>query len=109
MKSRKFNGKLALVMLMAALLLTSCSLIPSATSMEGNALQISQAGSSDGETVTISKAEYDRLERYASLDEISKIVEEYYYIQPDMDAMLEGAKRGLLAGLGDPYTYLLQP
>lgn len=109
MKSLKFNGKLALVMLMVALLLTSCSLIPSATSTDNNTLQTSQASSPDNENVTISKAEYDRLERYASLDEVSKIVEEYYYIQPDMDAMLEGAKRGLLAGLGDPYTYYYSP
>lgn len=102
-KYLKQHGKFALSLLMVALLLTSCSLLPSAASTHQNALDTTE------DTVTISKEEYDRLERYASLDELSKIVEEYYYIEPDMDAMLDGAKRGLLAGLGDPYTYYYSP
>ena len=99
MKTLKLRSKLALSLLLVALLLTSCSLLPSASST------VSETANVAKDTVTISKAEYDRLKRYESLDELSKIVEEYYYIEPDTDAMLEGAKRGLLAGLGDPYTY----
>ncbi|HNW85310.1 MAG TPA: S41 family peptidase [Candidatus Limiplasma sp.] len=99
MKTLKLHSRLALSLLLVALLLTSCSLLPNASSSATGTPSVAE------DTVTISKAEYDRLERYASLDELSQIVEEYYYIQPDTDAMLEGAKRGLLAGLGDPYTY----
>lgn len=99
MKNLKSTGKLMLVMLMVAVLMTGCSLLPTASSSIFNALE-------DGsDTVTLSREEYDRLMQYSSLDALSQMVEEYYYQKPDMDAMLEGAKRGLLAGLGDPYTY----
>ncbi|MCE5343415.1 MAG: S41 family peptidase [Eubacteriales bacterium] len=87
------------VLLAAALLVTGCSLLPSAKSVTQNALD------EDSDTVTLTREEYDRLARFASLDTLSQIVEEYYYVEPDLDAMLDGAKRGLLAGLGDPYTF----
>ena len=61
------------------------------------------------DTVTITRAEYDRLQRYAELDEIWQIVEQYYYQEPDTEAMLDGAEMGLLYGLGDPYTYYYTP
>ena len=102
MKNLKLLGKLMLVGVMVAVLLTGCSLLPTASSSIFNALE-------DGsDTVTLPREEYDRLMQYASLDELRQMVEEYYYQTPDMDAMLEGAKRGLLAGLGDPSHLLLQ-
>ena len=64
---------------------------------------------SQSDTITLTRDEYDRLSKYAALDEITSMVEYYYYMEPDMDAMLEGAKRGLLAGLDDPYTYYYNP
>ena len=57
------------------------------------------------ETVTITKAEYESLKKYEKLDEILAYIEEYYYQEPDVDAMMEMAARGLLAGLEDPYTF----
>lgn len=99
MKSLKHNGRLTLLALLVALMLTSCSLFPSAISTGENAL------APNGDTVTITREEYERLQRYASLDDLAQLVEDYYYIRPDEAAMLEGAKRGLLAGLNDPYTY----
>lgn len=57
------------------------------------------------ETVTISREEYERLLRFSKLDEILKWVEQLYYQEPDIDAMLEMAARGLMAGLGDNYSY----
>lgn len=56
-------------------------------------------------TVTIDKSEYDRLKRYEKLDEVLQYIEAYYYKEPDIDAMLDGAIQGLLAGLDDPYTF----
>ena len=56
-------------------------------------------------TVTIDKAEYDRLKRYEKLDEVLQYVQAYYYKDPDVDAMLDTAIQGLLAGLADPYTF----
>jgi carboxyl-terminal processing protease len=99
MNKRNRIGALLLAVLLAYTLLTGCSLLPTASSSVMNALD------ANDETVTVSREEYDRLQKYASLDTLSQMVEEYYYVEPDFDAMLEGAKRGLLAGLGDPYTY----
>lgn len=86
--------------LMVLLLLTGCALLPTT---------ISDLATGMDDTVTISRAEYDRLQRYAELDEIWQIVEQYYYQEPDTQAMLDGAEMGLLYGLGDPYTYYYTP
>lgn len=61
------------------------------------------------ETVTIPKAEYESLKKYQKLDEIIAYIEQYYYQEPDVDAMVEMATRGLLAGLEDPYTFYYNP
>ena len=92
--------KLMCLALMVSLLLTGCALLPTT---------ISDLVTGADDTVTISRAEYDRLQRYAELDEIWQIVEQYYYQEPDTQAMLDGAEMGLLYGLGDPYTYYYTP
>lgn len=56
-------------------------------------------------TVTISQTEYDRLSRYAKMDEILQYIEAWYYEEPDVDLLLENATRGLLYGLEDPYSF----
>lgn len=86
--------------LMVLLLLTGCALLPTT---------ISDLATGMDDTVTISRAEYERLQRYSELDEIWQIVEQYYYQEPDTQAMLDGAEMGLLYGLGDPYTYYYTP
>ena len=86
--------------LMVLLLLTGCALLPTT---------ISDLATGMDDTGTISRAEYERLQRYAELDEIWQIVEQYYYQEPDTQAMLDGAEMGLLYGLGDPYTYYYTP
>ena len=55
--------------------------------------------------VTISQEEYDRLSRFKEMDTILQYVETWYLEEPDVDAMLENATRGLLYGLDDPYTF----
>ena len=92
--------KLMCLALMVSLLLTGCALLPTT---------ISDLVTGADDTVTISRAEYERLQRYAELDEIWQIVEQYYYQEPDTEAMLDGAEMGLLYGLGDPYTYYYTP
>lgn len=57
------------------------------------------------QTVTISQEEYDRLSRFSKLDTILQYVEAWYYEEPDEDALIENATRGLLYGLGDPYSF----
>ena len=92
--------KLMCLALMVSLLLTGCALLPTT---------ISDLVTGADDTVTITRAEYERLQRYAELDEIWQIVEQYYYQDPDTEAMLDGAEMGLLYGLGDPYTYYYTP
>lgn len=74
--------------------------------LNGQASGISEfLSKKDSSTVTISREEYDRLQRYAEMDEILKIVEEWYYEEPDVDKLIENATKGLLYGLEDPYSF----
>ena len=57
------------------------------------------------ETVTISKAEYERYQKYAELDQIAAYIDSYYIEETDIDTLLEGAKAGMVASLADPYSY----
>jgi len=57
------------------------------------------------DTVTIPRSQYERLQRYAQMDEILQYIETWYYEEPDVDALIENATRGLLYGLEDPYSY----
>ena len=57
------------------------------------------------DTVTISRDEYERLQRYAQMDEILQYIEAWYYEEPDIDVLIENATRGLLYGLEDPYSF----
>lgn len=61
--------------------------------------------SGNKETVTIPKEEYERLKKYELLDEVKKYVDAYFYEEPKEQDMLDGAIQGLLAGLGDSYSF----
>ncbi len=75
------------------------------------------------EDVTITQEEYDTLQaennelrekiksiqQFSKLAEIMEVVEDYYYEEPDKDAMLEYAIWGMLQGLGDNYTFYYNP
>ena len=104
MKKHANRGlKLAALLLMASMLLTGCALLPTSISDAANGL------TGAGETVTISREEYERLLKYEELEEIRQVVDLYYYQQPDEQAMLDGAAMGLLYGLNDPYTFYYDP
>ncbi|MBR5547266.1 MAG: S41 family peptidase [Clostridia bacterium] len=96
--SRK-GFRLTALLLMISLLLTGCALLPTAISGTVDGPVYS------GNTVTISTEEYEQLLKYAELEEMRQIVSEYYYQEPDEQAMLDGAAMGLLYGLDDPYTF----
>lgn len=63
------------------------------------------AVSAAGDTVTISREEYESLQRYKLLEEVRSYIDNYYYQKPDDQAMMDGAIQGLLSGLGDGYTF----
>ncbi len=101
----KRNGmKLAAMLVLVCMLMTGCALLPTTVSDSANS-----TASVDGDTVTISREEYDRLMKYAELEEIKQTAETYYYQETDEQAMLDGAAAGLLAGLDDPYTFYYTP
>ena len=73
--------------------------------LSGHASGIFDFFNKNKETVTISQEEYERLSRYSKMDTILQYVEAWYYEEPDVDALIENATRGLLYGLEDPYTF----
>ena len=58
--------------------------------------------------VTISKSDYEAMsqtyERYAKLDQLYEAVTEAYYKDVDEAALMDGVYKGLVEGLGDPYS-----
>lgn len=56
------------------------------------------------ETVTISKAEYEQLKRFAPLSETLTYIEAWYLEEPDVEKLLDYAGKGMIAGLSDPYS-----
>lgn len=107
---------LILVLLLAALfLLSSCTGI-SGSKLEamfkaGESGVISTGGTADagGDTVTISRAEYERYRQFSEMYEIFDAAQEGFYEEPDTQKMIEYATRGLMAGLDDPYSYYYNP
>ena len=89
--------KVLMLIICLMLMLTSCSLLP--TNLTD---AITNLGS---DTVTISREEYEQLKQYEELAELMEIVDQFYYQEPDHEAMLDGASMGLLYGLDDPYTF----
>lgn len=67
------------------------------------AAQASRVG--PGDTVIITRAEYDRLKRYEKLDEVRQYVDAYFYQEPDSQKLMDGAIQGLLSGTEDAYTF----
>ena len=102
---RRFMRKLRMLTAGALVLvmLTGCSFFA------GSQAQMEAAPNVTGDTVTVSKEEYDRLQKYKELDELLQVVQEYYYQEPDIDKLVENAERGLLFGLEDPYSFYYSP
>ena len=60
------------------------------------------AALSGGVTAVVSNSHTDN--KYAKLEELYKAVEDNYYMEADDSKMLDGACKGLIAGLDDPYS-----
>ena len=84
-----------------SLLLAAVLLLPMLTS----ASLWKEGARVEGDTVTLPKAEYERLKRYELLDEVRNYVESYFYQKPDEQKLMDGAIQGLLSGLEDPYSF----
>ena len=92
MKKRRVVVALAVVLILMA-------------ALSAHAAGIFDFSSKNRQTVTITREEYDRMLRYQKMDTILQYIEEYYYQEPDVDALIENATRGLMYGLEDPYSF----
>ncbi len=68
-----------------------------------------QAEPAEGDTVTLSREEYERYKQFDTLLDLMDLVEYAYFEEYDVQDMLDGAANGLLLGLGDPYTFYYTP
>ena len=106
---------LILVLVMLACTLSGCGYLPTAllSNMLSDTLLTEQKSpavvSDSGDTVTISKAEYERYKQFDTLLELMDLVDYAYFEEYDVQDMLDGAANGLLLGLGDPYTFYYTP
>ncbi len=106
------------VSLLAVLcILSSCMMVSGSglESMFGPKEKASQespaavASTGDGDTVTISRTEYERLQRFSELADLYDAAHLFYYREPDDGKMIEYAAKGLMAGLDDPYSFYYSP
>lgn len=108
---------LLLCLLLTACLAASCAYLPfgdysdmySVGVIGGSDGPTSVFVADNGDTVTISKEEYERYQQFDKLIELMDIADANFYEDVDHDVMLEGAAAGLLASLGDPYTFYYTP
>ena len=110
----KKRFSLFLVLVFVAVTLSGCGYLPTAllSNMLNDALLTEKNTpvlSENGETVTISKEEYERYKQFDTLLELMDLVDYAYFEEYDVQDMLDGAANGLLLGLGDPYTFYYTP
>ena len=99
-----------LCLLLAMCLLGGCAYLPFEGLSDMNAVADGSDGEVlDGDTVTISREDYERYKQFDTLLELMDIVDVNFYEEADTSAMLEGAAQGLLTALGDPYTFYYTP
>lgn len=111
----KKSWKLAVSFVLLVVLLSGCTLMSSRKleSMFSSSTQVSEQpsnpGSEDGDTVTISRELYEKYQMFSELVELMDDAETLFYKEPDRQAMITGATRGLLNALDDPYTFYYTP
>jgi len=74
-----------------------------------DASAVAATAASTEDMVTIPRKEYERLLQFSEAMEILNVANQYFYQEPDQQKMLDTANRGLLAGLGDPYSFYYSP
>ena len=87
-----FNNRRALQVLLMVSIIISLSLVFKMT---------------QGDAVNDQQQRLTQTQTYKALIEIVKMTQDHYYKEADRQAMYEGALKGALAALGDPYTYYL--
>ena len=102
---------LFIALVLTACMLSGCSYLPAL--LLSDMLSGETTGSTstvvNGDTVTISREQYERYQQFDTLLELMDLVEYAYFEEYDVQDMLDGAANGLLLGLGDPYTFYYTP
>lgn len=102
--------KLVALILVAVLTLSSCTNL---TALMGRGASGTAASSSasDGteEMVSVPKKEYEALKKLETTAQLMQLVEENFYRDASEETMLDGASRGMLQALEDPYTFYYSP
>ena len=112
--------KLVLILLTAAVILSSCSMLFPASRLEamfrpdrshstvlnGNEKTTAR---DDDDSVTISREEYELYQKFSEMFTIYETANAYFYQETDPDHMVEYATKGLMAGLDDPYSFYYNP
>ena len=99
-------------LLLTASLLSGCAYMPLLMSdmlTTSGSTRASTKTSAGGDTVTISREEYERYQQFDTLLNLMDMVEWGYFEDYEVQDMLDGAANGLLSGLGDPYTFYYTP
>lgn len=98
-------------LLLTACLVSGCGYLP--VSLMSDMLTASSSSSgtatANGDTVTITREQYERYQQFDTLLELMDMVEYAYFEDYEVQDMLDGAANGLLLGLGDPYTFYYTP
>ena len=103
-------------LLLTACLVSGCAYLPAAMFTDMMTVMGTTRTTADstpvvsgGDTVTISREEYERYQQFDTLLELMEMVEYAYFEDYEVQDMLDGAANGLLLGLGDPYTFYYTP
>lgn len=114
----KNTWKLLILLMLSLFILSACAFIPAnkLESLSGNQQDsvivsgdYSDPGANGKDTVTISREEYEKLQKFSELYAIFDFANAHFYQDTDPDKMVEYATRGLMAGLDDPYSYYYNP
>lgn len=98
--------KLLLALVLCASLLTGCV----SANMGGIfGLDLNTTQSQTGDTVTLTRAEYERLTRFEKLGDMLDMVSTMYYQEVDETKLLDGAAQGMMYALEDPYSFYYTP
>ncbi|QUA53869.1 S41 family peptidase [Aristaeella lactis] len=101
-----------LTILILALTLSSCSVIPASTleaMFRTDEYTPSSLSSMQGDTVMISREEYEKYKQFSEMFDIFDAANESFYVETNKEQMIEYATRGLMAGLDDPYSFYYSP
>ena len=106
---------LAAILILSVLMLSSCTMIPGSRleAMFGSGRETTitsgESAEQTGDTVTISKEEYEKYRQFADMFSIYDAANEFFYQETDPEKMAEYAIKGMMAGLDDPYSFYYNP